>query len=81
VTQLISNHYVFFLACTGLLDLNILFHFKYFIYLYDLTQFSSADVLYYHIIAENCLHPPLSPVLFLSCLLLHDFKDILAIST
>lgn len=53
-----------FLVCAGLLDLNILLHFKYFIYLYGLTQFSSSDVLSYHITEENCLHFPLSCPLF-----------------
>lgn len=65
------------LAWDGLQDLNNLFHFKYFIYLYDFTQFSPSDVLSYHIIAENYLHSPPSS----SCLLLHNFKDILAIAT
>lgn len=68
-----------FVACAGLLDLNILLHFKYFIYLYGLTQFPSSDVLSYHIIEENCLHSPLPS--FPSCLLLHDFKGILALFT
>lgn len=68
-----------FLACADLLDLNVLLHFKYFVYLYGLTQFSSSDVLSYYIIEENCLRSPLSS--FPSCLLWHNFKDILALFT
>lgn len=66
------------LAQDGLLDLNILSHFKYFIFVYDLTQFSPSDVLSYHITAANYLH---SPIHFPSHLLLHNFKGILAIAT
>lgn len=46
------------LAGVSLLEINILL--KYFICLHDLTQFLSSDVLSYHIIAESCLHSPLS---------------------